>query len=225
MVNISDSMTSDNREDYLISILRLSDGERNVKTTELANFMGVSPASVTEMTKTLAADGLVIYEKYKGIRLSEEGLTVARQVRKKHHVIEQLLVNCLGMEHQEAHEEAHKMEHTISDSTSIRICNMVGNPVDEDCQCCSDPCKRYSQGITNIVQLNKMAKNKSGVICYIKSEDPDVIKRLSTIGFVPGRNVKIESILMDGGDRVIKVGDSLIALSYDLASAVYVDLA
>ena len=217
-------MTSDNREDYLISILRLSDGERNVKTTELASFMGVSPASVTEMTKILAADGLVIYEKYKGIRLSEEGLAVARQVRKKHHVIEQLLVNCLGMDHQEAHNEAHKMEHSISDSTSIRICNMVGNPVDEDCTCCPDPCKRYNQGSTNIIQLNKMAKNKSGVISYIKSEDADVIKRLSSIGFVPGREVKIESILMDGGDRVIKVGDNLIALSYDLASAVYVDL-
>ena len=217
-------MTSDNREDYLISILRLSEDGRNVKTTELANFMGVSPASVTEMTKTLAKDDFVIYERYKGIKLSEKGLAEARQIRKKHHVIEQLLTNCLGMDHMEAHEEAHKMEHTISDSTSIRICNMVGNPVDEDCAYCSDPCKRYSQGATNLVQLNKMAKNKSGVISYIKSDDSEVIRRLSSIGFVPGREVKVESILMDGGDRVIKVGDNLIALSYDLASAVYVDL-
>ncbi len=218
-------MTSDNREDYLISILRLSDGDRNVKTTELATFMGVSPASVTEMTKTLAGEGLVIYERYKGIRLSEEGLVVARQVRKKHHVIENLLVNCLGMDHEEAHSEAHKMEHSISDGTSIRICNMMGNPVDEDCAYCSDPCKRYSQGTANLVQLNKMAKNKEGVISYIKSSDGEVIKRLNSIGFVPGREVKIESILMDGGDRVVKVGDVLVALSYDLASAIYVDTA
>ncbi len=217
-------MTSDNREDYLISILRLGGGEKNVKTTELASFMNVSPASVTEMTKTLASEGLVIYERYRGIRLSEEGLKMARQIRKKHHVIEHLLIDCLGMDEMEAHEEAHKMEHTISDSTSIRICNMMGNPVDDDCTCCAEPCKRYSQGSSNLTQLNKMAKNKSGVISYIKSEDVETIRKLNSIGFVPGREVRIESILMDGGDRVVKIGENMIALSYDLASAVYVDL-
>jgi len=217
-------MTSDNREDYLISILRLSDGNRNVKTTELANFMNVSPASVTEMTKTLAEDGLVIYERYKGIRLSEKGLAMACQIRKRHHVMEHLLVDCLGVDKQNAHEEAHKMEHAISDETSIRICNMVGNPVDEDCAYCSDPCKRYSQGSSNLVQLNKMAKNRSGIIAYIKSEDGETIRRLNSIGLVPGREVRIESILMDGGDRVVKVGENMIALSFDLASTVYVDI-
>lgn len=218
-------MTSDSREDYLISILRLSDGDKNVKTTELAEFMNVSPASVTEMTKTLANEGLVVYERYRGIRLSEEGMAIARQLRKKHHVIEHLLVDCLGMDRQDAHDEAHKIEHSISDDTSIRICNMVGNPVDDDCQFCSDPCKRYSQGSTNIVQLNKMAKNKNGTIAYLKSDSSEDIRKLNSIGFVPGREVKIESILMDGGDRVIKIGDSMIALSYDLASSVYVDVA
>ncbi len=218
-------MTSDNREDYLISILRLSNGDKNVKTTELANFMGISPASVTEMTKTLAADGLVIYERYKGIKLSEEGIAIARQIRKKHHVVEHLLVDCLGMDHQDAHEEAHKIEHTISDDTSIRICNMMGNPVDDDCAYCPDPCKRYSQGTASLVQLNKMAKNKSGTIAYIKSDDGEVIRKLNSIGFVPGRDVKIESILMDGGDRVVKVGENMIALSYELASSVFVDVA
>jgi DtxR family Mn-dependent transcriptional regulator len=217
-------MTSDNREDYLISILRLSDGDKNVKTTELATFMNVSPASVTEMTKALAADGLVIYERYKGIRLSKEGMEMARQIRKRHHVIEHLLIDCLGMDREEAHEEAHKMEHTISNGTSIRICNMVGNPIDDDCQYCSDPCKRYSQGSTNIVPLNKIPKNKGGSIAYIKADNAEIIKQLNSIGFVPGREVSIESILMDGGDRIVRIGENMIALSYDLASSVFVDM-
>jgi DtxR family Mn-dependent transcriptional regulator len=217
-------MTSDNREDYLISILRLSDGDKNVKTTELASFMNVSPASVTEMTKTLADEGLVVYERYKGIKLSEKGMAMARQIRKKHHVIEHLLIDCLGLERNEAHSEAHKMEHAISENTSIKICNMMGNPVDEDCAFCSDPCKRYSQGSTDIIQLNKMPKNKSGTISYLKSEDAENIKRLNSIGFVPGREVKIESILIDGGDRVVKIGENMVALSYDLASMVFVDV-
>ncbi|AMK13969.1 iron dependent repressor [methanogenic archaeon mixed culture ISO4-G1] len=217
-------MTSDNREDYLISILRLSDGNRNVKTTELASFMNVSPASVTEMTKTLAKEGLVVYERYKGIKLSDEGMKVARQLRKKHHVIEHLLIDCLGLDPHEAHDEAHKMEHAISDNTSIKICTMVGNPVDDDCAYCSDPCKRYTKSSSNIVQLNKMAKNKEGIVAYIRSDSSEDIRRLNSIGFVPGRDVKIDSILMDGGDRVVKIGQNLVALNYDLASCVYVDL-
>ena len=217
-------MTSDNREDYLISILRLSDGNRNVKTTELASFMNVSPASVTEMTKTLAKEGLVVYERYKGIKLSDEGMKAARQLRKKHHVIEHLLIDCLGLDPHEAHDEAHKMEHAISDNTSIKICTMVGNPVDDDCAYCSDPCKRYTKSSSNIVQLNKMAKNKEGIVAYIRSDSSEDIRRLNSIGFVPGRDVKIDSILMDGGDRVVKIGQNLVALNYDLASCVYVDL-
>ena len=44
-------MTTGNREDYLINILRLTEGETVAKTTELAGYMGVSPASVSEMIK------------------------------------------------------------------------------------------------------------------------------------------------------------------------------
>ena len=68
-------MTTGNREDYLINILRLTEGDGVAKTTELASFMNVSPASVSEMVKILANEGLVRYEKYKGMSLTEEGLT------------------------------------------------------------------------------------------------------------------------------------------------------
>ncbi len=50
-------MSTDNREDYLINILRLTDGKAVVKTTELANYMQVSPASDTEMLKDLQKEG------------------------------------------------------------------------------------------------------------------------------------------------------------------------
>ncbi len=218
-------MTSGNREDYLISILRLtSDEEKNVKTTELASFMGVSPASVTEMIKTLSGEGLVVYERYKGLRLSDKGMSMARQVRKKHHVLERFLTEYLEMDHMDAHDEAHRMEHSISDSASIRICNMIGNPIDDDCIGCPQPCKSYTKGEKDIVQLNTIPKNKTGRISYLSSENPDIVKNLTAIGFVPGRYVKIESILMDGRDRVIRIGDNSIVLSFPMASAVFVDL-
>ena len=109
-------MTTGNREDYLINILRLTEGEGVAKTTELASYMNVSPASVSEMIKVLAKEGLVNYEKYKGVSLTEEGLTYARQLRKKHHVLERFLTDYLNIDHKTAHEEACRMEHAISGS-------------------------------------------------------------------------------------------------------------
>lgn len=218
-------MTTGNREDYLINILRLTEGEGMAKTTELASYMKVSPASVSEMIKVLANEGLVKYEKYKGVALTEEGLTYARQLRKKHHVLERFLTDYLNVDHKTAHEEACKMEHAISDDSAIRMCHMMGTPVDDDCQSCTQPCKAASEGIMRIVPLNKLSQSEKGRISHIKSEDTEIVKKLISMGFVPGREVSIETILSDGGPRIVRMGEATMALDYRLASFIFVDTA
>lgn len=218
-------MTTGNREDYLINILRLTEGEGVAKTTELASYMGVSPASVSEMVKVLAKEGLVNYEKYKGVSLTDTGLTYARQLRKKHHVVERFLTDYLNVDHKTAHEEACRIEHAISDESAIKMCHMMGTPVDVDCQSCITPCKAVSEGIMNILPLNKLAQSQSGRISHIKSEDTEVVKKLISMGFVPGREISIDAILSDGGPRVARMGSDTMALDYRLASCIYVDVA
>lgn len=216
-------MTTGNREDYLINILRLTEGEGVAKTTELASYMNVSPASVSEMIKVLAKEGLVEYEKYKGVSLTEEGLKYARQLRKKHHVLERFLTDYLNVDHKTAHDEACRMEHAISDESAIKMCHMMGTPVDSDCQSCIKPCKASSQGVTNIIPLNRMALNEKGKITYISSDDTEVVKKLISMGFVPGREVSVETILSDGGPRIIRMGNSTMAIDFSLASRIFVD--
>ena len=218
-------MTTGNREDYLINILRLTEGEGVAKTTELAQYMDVSPASVSEMIKVLANEGLVQYEKYKGVSLTDEGLQYARQLRKKHHVLERFLIDYLNLDHMSADKEACNMEHAISDDSAIKMCHMMGTKVDSDCQSCKSPCKAASDGITEIIPMNRMGQGESGRISHIKSEDSDVVKKLISMGFVPGRDITIESILSDGGPRVIHIGTVSMALDYSLASSVFVDVA
>ena len=99
-------MSTDNREDYLINILRLTEGVGTVKTTEIANYMGVAPASVTEMLKTLSKEGLVNYERYRGVSLTEEGIAAAKNLRRKHHIMERFLTDVLEVDHQSAHDNA-----------------------------------------------------------------------------------------------------------------------
>ncbi|MDR3282888.1 MAG: metal-dependent transcriptional regulator [Candidatus Methanoplasma sp.] len=217
-------MTTGHREDYLISILRLTEGEGTTKTTELAAFMKVSAASVSEMLKILAAEGLVEYEKYKGVKLTDGGLNYARHIRKKHHIMERFLMDVLNVDGDTAHNEACKMEHVLSDESAVKICQMIGTTVDCDCQSCTDPCKGVSiGGVTITAALTDVCPGGHGVISHIKSGDASVVKKLILMGLVPGKELALDADQPDSGSRVIHIGNSAIALDAALASSVYVD--
>ena len=115
------------------------------------------------------------------------------------------------------------MEHAISNDSAIKMCHMMGTPVDSDCQSCVNPCKAASEGVMNVMPLNKLALNEGGRIIYIKSDDSEVVKKLISMGFVPGREVTVETIMSDGGPRILRMGESSIALDYRLASFVFID--
>jgi len=217
-------MTTGNREDYLINILRLTEGEVTTKTTELAVYMGVSPASVTEMLKILANEGLVEYERYHGVKLTEEGLTYARLIRKKHHVIESFLINVLNVDRMTAHDEACRMEHTLSEESAIKMCQMMGTHVDSDCQSCSTPCKAASsEGLHITASLSNLNPGERGVISYLKNNDPMIIKKLIMMGFIPGRILTLDAAPSEENTTVVVVENSVVALATDLASSVYID--
>ncbi|HZD43366.1 MAG TPA: metal-dependent transcriptional regulator, partial [Methanomicrobiales archaeon] len=74
-------MLSDVMEDYLKAIytLQTEDGGP-VATSEIANYLGVTPPTVTSMMEKLTDRGLVDREKYKGVELTTEGETVALEV-------------------------------------------------------------------------------------------------------------------------------------------------
>ncbi|MDD4222754.1 MAG: metal-dependent transcriptional regulator [Candidatus Methanomethylophilus sp.] len=218
-------MTTGNREDYLISILRLTGGETAAKTTELATFMGVSPASVSEMLKILAKEGEVEYIKYKGVKLTASGLTEARQIRKRHHVVEKFLTDVLDIDHQTAHEEAHRIEHTISDESAVKMCSILGHPPDCDCQSCIAPCKAVvSSGVDVTSRLMDMHPGESGKISYLRADDGGIVKKLLSMGFVPGRDIAVDSKLSESGPRVVKLGSASVVLDAAMASAVFVDV-
>lgn len=216
-------MTTGNREDYLLAILKLTEGGTVAKTTELATFMGVSPASVSEMLKILSKDGLVEYAKYRGVKLTETGLTEARLTRKRHHVVERFLTEILEMDHEQAHEEASRIEHSISNSSAVRMCNMLGNPPDCDCQCCVEPCKSVSANSISItIMLSDMRPGDRGKVSHLKSEDSSVLKKLLSMGFVPGRSISLDSA--DDGTSVVKVGEGSVVIDSAMASSVYIDV-
>ena len=199
---------NDSREDYLINILRLSEDGTAVGTSALADYMGVSPGSVTEMLKVLKREGYVNYEKYRGVSLTESGYRIARDLRRKHHIMERFLTNVLDMDKDNAHEQAHIMEHAISNDAAERICRITGTNVDPDCATCTDPCTDSVSPVSISISVVEMKVGDSGTISYLSTEDGSVARRLISMGFVPGRDVELTSVVSEKGARIIRLGDA-----------------
>jgi len=118
----------DSREDYLTALPRPGEGGGAVSTSALAARLAVAPASVTGMLKTLAREGLVEHERYRGAQLSPLGRERALAVVRRHRLVETFLVGTLGLPIDRVHAEAHRLEHALSDEVVERHDRWLGRP-------------------------------------------------------------------------------------------------
>lgn len=118
-----DNLLTASMEDYLEMIYRLSINSGYTRTHDLASALNVQPPSTTKMMKRLAEIGLVNYEKYGIITLSEKGKELGQALLERHLVIEKFL-QLLGVKG-DTLEETEKIEHTISEHTLECIANFV----------------------------------------------------------------------------------------------------
>ena len=119
-------------ENYLKAIYlganALTPQERLLPMGHLAAALSVTPGTATTMVKTLAESGLVEYEPYSGVALTEAGHKLAALVVRRHRVVEMFLVRVMGYGWDEVHEEAELLEHAVSDRLIDRMDQMLGRP-------------------------------------------------------------------------------------------------
>src|SRR6202022_2087534 len=105
------SALSRSQEDYLKALYLLHGDQRPVPTGDLAQRLGISSPSVSEMVARLGAHGLVEHDRYRGQHLTREGRKVALELVRHHRLLEMFLVQVLGYSGDEVHEEAERLEH------------------------------------------------------------------------------------------------------------------
>jgi Mn-dependent DtxR family transcriptional regulator len=103
-------------EDYLERILDLVDTKGYARTVDIAEKLGISQASVTNMVQRMDAEGLINYEKYRGLTLSPTGRSLARQIALRHGVLTDFLA-LLGVDEETVLHDVEGMEHHISPKT------------------------------------------------------------------------------------------------------------
>jgi DtxR family Mn-dependent transcriptional regulator len=122
-------MLSFAEENYLKAIYHLSDGgEKSVSTNSISDALKTKPASVSDMIRKLASKGVIEYQKYHGVHISEEGKKNALMIIRKHRLWEVFLVEKLKFNWDEVHEIAEQLEHIRSSLMISRLDEFLGYP-------------------------------------------------------------------------------------------------
>jgi Mn-dependent DtxR family transcriptional regulator len=103
-------------EDYLERILELIDSKGYARVVDIAKGLRISQASVSNMVRRLDAEGLLKYEKYRGLVLTAAGETLARNITRRHQLLTEFLT-LLRLDAQIIHHDVEGMEHHISPPT------------------------------------------------------------------------------------------------------------
>lgn len=103
-------------EDYLERILDLINSKGYARVVDIATSLKISQASVTNMVQRLDAEGLLKYEKYRGLALTTAGETLARNITRRHQLLTDFF-KLLGLTDQVIYHDVEGMEHHISPPT------------------------------------------------------------------------------------------------------------
>jgi DtxR family Mn-dependent transcriptional regulator len=115
--------------EYLMTIRYMRGEGQPVIAARLAERLGVSPATVSEMVTRLVREELLSVDvESRQLQLTDRGRDVAERTFRRHALAEWLLTEVVGLGWAEADEEAHHLQHALSDRVTERIDDLLGRP-------------------------------------------------------------------------------------------------
>lgn len=180
-------------EDYLktVYVLQADGGDDRVTTSRVADALDVTPPTVTSMLGKLDKRGLVEREKYKGVRLTDDGERVALEIVRHHRLLESYLTEHLDYDWSEVHAEADALEHHISEELEQRIADSLSDPaVDPH----GDPIPTADLEPVEEPPQQTLADTGDGdqvEIERVQDHEPDELRYLDDHGIRPGVRVEV----------------------------------
>ena len=208
-------------EDYLKAIYLLISRGVEVSNSALAGQMGVAPASATNMVKKLSDLGLVSYEPYQDITLTEAGELVALEVLRHHRLLELYLHDKLNLPWDQVHEEAERLEHVLSEALEDAIAAALGDPT-VDPHGDPIPTKDGKVETVNGVPLSIAELRRPYVVVRVLLQDPERLVYLGSMKLYPNSEVTVLKRAPFAGPLLIEVAGDHHALAHDLAEFIIV---
>ena len=210
------------QEDYLKALYQLHGDHQPVPTRDLAQRLGISSPSVSEMVSRLTAQGLVEHDRYRGQQLTRDGRKVALELVRHHRLLEMFLVPVLGYSLDEVHDEAERLEHVISERMEQRIFELLGRPE-------LDPHGHAIPTLGGKVRplserpLSAGRVGEKVVVQGVSDDDPGRLRELERRGLLPGARIEIVEASKFEGPIGIRIKGRRMSVPLGLARAVFVE--
>ena len=118
-------MISKSSEEYLKNMYLLKKQNGNIRVTDIANKMNCTKPSVNKAIYNLKDEGLLNYESYGTIELTQSGENLAKKILEAYDIVYLFLKDVLGLEAEEAEKEAEKIKLAITDETINKLAKYV----------------------------------------------------------------------------------------------------
>ena len=215
-------MASEQIENYLKNIYKLSSHEGKVTTSSLSDKLQISPASVSEMIKKLAEEGTLTHTPYKGVELTEEGKQLALRIIRKHRLWEMFLVEVLHFSWDEIDDEAERFEHIMSDKMEAKIDDVLGHPSTDPH---GDPIPTRDGALKYVVSmpLIEAEEGKSVRVLRVSDSNSEMLQYVSSIGISLNKKIQIKQKMNFDNSMILKINNKEVNISSTIASNIFVE--
>ena len=209
-------------EDFVKAVYILQQKSDRVATNALSEALNISAPSVTDMAQRLVDAGLIDYQKYYGVRVTEDGEAIALKIIRRHRLIELYLVQELNYALHEVHNEAEALEHTVSDQFIEAIAKKMGHP---DLDPHGDPIPTAEGTIVrrNLHPLSELPLNTPARISRILSSNADMVQHTTDRGLLLDTRVEVLARDPFEGPVTVKLNDKEIIIGHNVAASILVD--
>ena len=208
-------------EDYLKAIYTIGRGTGAAATTEIAQRLALAPASVSGMVRRLADQGLLAYERYHGVKLTESGRRAALRTLRRHRVIEAYLSRALGYPWDRVHDEAERLEHAASDELVDRMAANIGEP-EVDPHGAPIPTRDGAVDETEYTSLADLPVGILGLVVRVSDDDPEMLRYLGELAIVPGKKITVKARAPFEGPLTLTMGRQELSIGPALAAHVLI---
>ena len=209
--------------DYLEALYEMAEEGIPTQQARLAEWLGVSPATVSEAVARLSRRELVRHGEGRRVELTPDGHRLAEALVRRHRLAERFLVEVVGLPWHLAHEEASQWGRVISERVERRFVELLddpgtcvhGNPI---------PGSSHAEPVHDLVPLHDVAPGERVRLVRLTEDlelELDVMRYFEESGLMPGAEITLLAVAPDG-TRTLEVAGDKVALGPHLADNLWV---
>lgn len=208
-------------EDYLKTAFLIDQDGLPITNLRLAERLGFSNPSVTNMMKKLDELKLVVHNPYHGAQLTTAGRAIALEVIRHHRLLELYLAEALGYDIDQVHAEAERLEHHMSETLEAHMERALGYPRFDPH---GDPIPGRDGSLPEIVDVALLGAEPGArhEVSRVSDRDPETLTALLEAGIKPGTMVAMTCAPVEDRSVGMTVEGESLQLPWDVVKAIRV---